>query len=878
MTGRGNVLRVFQDLIDESIILAAMSRQAFSADPSKLQSIAYMPDSWTCKEEIMAALPSLFVQDREVKIGTKPIVALGLTLDSGLTFEKHINAKIGMAHRRLDVMERLNSEPWHTDAHTMVKRVYAPWVASLWEYASQCWGTASPRLLGKIDAVERRALAICLKVPATTTTARLVLLREAKCVSAQKRRMITAAMHWHKVIGSRADSQAGRMLKEWKENSPDWRAEVQEAKTLCAWIDQQTEKVLSGMGKPRGAIKNGERERPFVTPLAFCAAAAETLQMTTEQVGMVEPFGLEDASQRQCPFLDDPCGGYASPLPLLTLPINAKSLKQYDWDQLFPRGGENRDYDKVVMGSASERSDEQKAIANEYASALATCASQRASKHSSNVVCATDGACQTSYGPSVLEKHRLGIDNLWTRQGSGAGAVISGAQDNLLAEFGTRHGQVSDSAADEMAGLHAILMALVGAYLGEEEATSIDSRGMSARALGSGVWQTEDSKPPQCLKIARGETTIIISCDNQDVARAARTESLTTAPHRGGTARANGYATHNEIVAAKRALTRAGASVQIVWVPGHTNSCWQNIRADELADQAAVSSHLELQGNNALCCTRQMLRNHMSRRADQLLNNSWYHWYKDQMVSPWGRRTVSGQTYLQNCVLWEGPTVNWMDDEAVRHQNATRKPRWLTMPVEIGFASTSFQAAKSITRLRLNLPTRNVANGRAAKVSEPECPWCGLHKDSGRHRFECQELQMHRQALVGRLREATSPQITTGEAENPRREGEDWRSDQEVLEANFTWDVLIKGQYSKGEFYNLERYTAPPKEAREELADIVHTFLKKSLFYNRVFDRGAECTDEVTAAYKAKVARDRAEAAGEDGSSAAGKAPGPGPG
>ena len=99
-----------------------------------------------------------------------------------------------------------------------------------------------------------------------------------------------------------------------------------------------------------------------------------------------------------------------------------------------------------------------------------------------------------------------------------------------------------------------------------------------------------------------------------------------------------------------------------------------------------------------------------------------------------------------------------------------------------------------------------------------------------------------------------------------------------MLEANFTWDVLIKGQYSKGEFYNLERYTAPPKEAREELADIVHTFLKKSLFYNRVFGRGAECTDEVTAAYKAKVARDRAEATGEDGSSTVGRVPGPGAG
>jgi hypothetical protein len=265
----------FQDLLDESTVLAAMSRQAFSADPNKLQSVAYIPETWTCRQEILEALPSLFVQDQEIKIDTEPIVALGLKLDAGLTFEKHIVAKIGMAHQRLDVMERLNAEPWYTDAHTMVKRVYTPWVASLWEYASSCWGTACPRILKKIDAVERRALAICLKVPSTSSAARLSLLRESKCDSAQQRRLTAAAMQWHKVNSSHRDSQAGRMLTEWKESTSDWKAEVKEAKTLCAWIDEQTEKVLSGENKPyHWGGQGGRKSSPLRHPPGFLCCSS----------------------------------------------------------------------------------------------------------------------------------------------------------------------------------------------------------------------------------------------------------------------------------------------------------------------------------------------------------------------------------------------------------------------------------------------------------------------------------------------------------------------------------------------------------------------------------------------------------------------------
>jgi exonuclease III len=873
----------FQDLLDESTVLAAMSRQAFSADPKKLQSVAYIPETWTCRKEILDALPSLFVQDQEIQIDTEPIVALGLKLDAGLTFESHIMAKIGMAHQRLDVMERLNAEPWYTDAHTMVKRVYTPWVASLWEYASPCWGTACPRILKKIDAVERRALAICLNIPTSSCAARLSLLRETKCDSAQQRRLIAAAMQWHKVNSSHRDSQAGRMLSEWKESAPDWEAEVEEAKNLCAWIDQQTEKVLSGEGKPHGAIKAAERARPLITPLAFCAAAAETLQMTLEQVGALEPFGLESAEQRQCPFSSDPCGGYAMPLAFLPRTISTESFGEYDWEQLFPRGWENRGYEWPILGSASERSVPQKKMADAYALAMAICAKKQATKHESSVVCATDGACQTSFGSSVLAQSRIGIHNLWTRQGGGAGAAIAGAHGKVLAAFGTRHGHVNDSAADEMGGMHAVLMALVAAYMGKNFAAQIDPTGLSSEASQDLKWKTSNQQPPPCLKIEKGKTTIIITCDNQDVVRAARTESLKMMPHRGGTARAPGYAMHNEIVNAKRELTRAGASVQIVWVPGHTETCKLNIVADAHADKAAVSSGYTSLGRDAMSTTRPMLRNHLKRRAKQLLNNSWYHWYLEQQLSPWGPKRAIGHAYLDSCVLWHGNTVNWFDDEAVRHENAQWKPRWLAMPEKICFATNSFQAAKSVVRLRLNLATKNVADGRTVKLFKPKCPWCDQQEDSGRHRFECAHLQPQREALVGRLRAATSPRDDKDGPEPPAmgtRSEQEWsspdhhdlgettrvvvgvdtRSDQEVLLHNFTWDVLVKGDYAKGEFYNLERFTAPPKETRQALADIVHTFLKDTMFFSRVFGQQADCCDVVKQACKEKKQAEEAAA------------------
>jgi hypothetical protein len=407
-----------------------------------------------------------------------------------------------------------------------------------------------------------------------------------------------------------------------------------------------------------------------------------------------------------------------------------------------------------------------------------------------------------------------------------------------------------------MAGMHALLMALVAAYIGPKMATRIDRRCQSKGAIRDIEWRTADRLPPRRLSIEEGVTTIIITCDNQDVVRAARTESLTVAPHKGGTARAPGYATHNEVVEAKRALTRAGASVQIVWVPGHTDTCKLNIEADEQADSAAILSARTSQGGDALTSARPMLRNHMRRRARQLLNNSWYHWYMEQKSSPWGPRKAAGHTYLEQSVLWSGKTVNWLDKKEVRRINARTRPRWLAVPEQTIMAPNSFDAARAVIRARLNMPTRNVIDARTAKVAHPQCPWCDNHADSVWHRFECDSLQPNRDALAGKMWEAVAPPT-----EEVRQE---WPWD--VMKANFNWDILVKGDYKNGLFYNLERFTAPPKETRKALTGILHSFLEDTRFFARVYGWRADRIKEVETAHDAyiKAKKDASDAAAGD--------------
>jgi hypothetical protein len=206
-----------------------------------------------------------------------------------------------------------------------------------------------------------------------------------------------------------------------------------------------------------------------------------------------------------------------------------------------------------------------------------------------------------------------------------------------------------------------------------------------------------------------------------------------------------------------------------------------------------------------------------------------------------------------------------LDGEETRHINARIKPRWLAVPEEIVMDTKSFNAAKSIIRLRLNFPTRNVMDGRTAKAAPPQCPWCHDHADSARHRFECDSLQPRREAFADKMWDAVAPSspadFADQELEEHPAETDGWRWDKgQVLRANFTWDVLVKGDYKGGLFHKLERFTAPPKETRQALVGILHDFLEETRFFTSVFGWQADRTKDVEVAHNAYIEKRNLEA------------------
>jgi hypothetical protein len=558
---------------------------------------------------------------------------------------------------------------------------------------------------------------------------------------------------------------------------------------------------------------------------------------------MTEPYGLEAEEQRICPWdRSNPTTGITKAAQRLEEPVTTTTLRNRPWRQLFPRGTEGYDYDKPVLGSAGERDTVQKQLAAEYARAKASSAMTHVVRHQSSVVCATDGAYQTSFGPSVLTRSRYGISRLWTRHGGGSGHVIAGARDKILALWSTQHGRISDSATDEMGGMHSVLAALVAGYLGPTVAQRIDKLGIATGETGvqggepALRWETPDAKSPVHLSIEKGVTDIIVFCDNQDVVRATRTGALKAQPHKGGIARGEGYAMHNQIMKYKEALQTAGASVHICWMPGHTPSCWLNDTADHLADGAAVLAAGDGRGKRSIPTTLRMHKNHARRKVTLLLRNSWFHWDKEETARG---RTPSGHVYLRDTVLWRGYTRDRTLPERLQGLMAEERDRWLALPKEIVYPTHSFQAARAITCMRHGFPTANrmmATRAGVPKGDEVPCPGCTGMSDTPQHRFVCESFQSHRDALVEELREATWR----------NSEGQvDGRTAKEVMQKCWTWDLLVKGDYREASLTDVQRHTAPPVETRQAIANVCHKFLTATHFYRRVYSKQGDVSREV---------------------------------
>jgi hypothetical protein len=370
----------------------------------------------------------------------------------------------------------------------------------------------------------------------------------------------------------------------------------------------------------------------------------------------------------------------------------------------------------------------------------------------------------------------------------------------------------------------------------------IDQSGRSTGVAKDVQWETPDGRPPpRTMHIVPGKTVITIACDNQGVVKATRTESLKAQPYKKGPGRAPGHSLHNEIVAAKRLLIAAGATVQVLWIPGHTNSCWMNYTADMMADKAAVSAVYGGEGRDVLPATRPMIKNHLKRHATLLLGNLWFQWYKDEKAK--GRR-ARGHGYLEDMILWHGFTCDrTLTPEKYMLECSETMDRWLAVQRELAIFTTTRMAAKAIIRLRLQVPPLNVWQARDKGLPAPKCPWCHVEDDSGKHRFLCSSLLPHRRKFADELYSV----INGCEPTEPRTLAET----DHFLAMFFSWDLMVKGDYRLGLQQNpdaLIRYTAPTVNVRQKLASITHSYLSSCKFYKRVYGSGANVCVQVRSA------------------------------
>jgi hypothetical protein len=280
-----------------------------------------------------------------------------------------------------------------------------------------------------------------------------------------------------------------------------------------------------------------------------------------------------------------------------------------------------------------------------------------------------------------------------------------------------------------------------------------------------------------------------------------------------------------------------------------------NFAADMMADKAAVSAAHNGKGERALPATRTMIKNFLKRRATEILRESWFRLYTvmNATVCPPGskRKKVVGHNYLEAFILWTGWTCDWtIQNEKIRRETSTLMDRWLAVPKELVLCSTSRMASKALVRLRLMVPSRNIWKARDMRMSAPMCPGCREELDSGQHRFLCKEFLPQRRALANRLYSAIYTTKDAAESLSKATAHSDTLSNSSkdsILRDLFTWNILVKGDYRVDlqRADKLERYTAPPKETRKELAAITHAYLANTKFYKKVYGRKADVCQQV---------------------------------
>ena len=113
----------------------------------------------------------LTIKGTPIKID-KQFKFLGVTFDRRLTWNAHITAAIDKAKKASNLMRNVSGQKWGASKASLLS-IYRALIRSKFEFGCEAYYTASDSVLGKLDAVQRRALMKCCGAFCTTPSCAL---------------------------------------------------------------------------------------------------------------------------------------------------------------------------------------------------------------------------------------------------------------------------------------------------------------------------------------------------------------------------------------------------------------------------------------------------------------------------------------------------------------------------------------------------------------------------------------------------------------------------------------------------------------------------------------------------------------------------------
>ena len=102
--------------------------------------------------------PALWLRKEQLKY-SEDAKFLGITFDSKLTFEKHINDIVARCRKRLNLLKAIRGKSWGASPLTIMN-TYKSFIRPVIEYSCVLFAQAEESLLRKIQSVETEAIKI----------------------------------------------------------------------------------------------------------------------------------------------------------------------------------------------------------------------------------------------------------------------------------------------------------------------------------------------------------------------------------------------------------------------------------------------------------------------------------------------------------------------------------------------------------------------------------------------------------------------------------------------------------------------------------------------------------------------------------------------